>query len=82
MPESGDPIERQREAARQHADGAFQEAVAGAGTGAVPSPAKVSVAVPPGQRGRGASVAAGGSPERHPRPTFRSSQLDGLDEEA
>lgn len=80
MSEPTDPIERQRDEARTHADGPFQEAMAGMGTGAVPAPVEVSMAPPPpGEEPD--SPASGGSPEHHPRPTFRSSQLDGLEEE-
>lgn len=74
-------VDRERVRAREMAAGAFQEAIAGMGTGVVPSPVTVSIdrdSEPPRPAG---AVTMGNPPERHPRPLFRTSQLEGAPEE-
>jgi hypothetical protein len=83
MPEAdpSDPIERERAHAREHSEGVQQEAVAGTGTGAVPSAVEVSIEETRPVPRAGGAVSLGAPPEEHRRPATRSDQLDGLEEE-
>jgi hypothetical protein len=78
---SDDPIAQERDRARRSEGDSAEEAVAGTGSGAVPAPARVSQTRDDDPHHDAGDATMGNPPERHDRPTYKSSQLDGSEEE-
>lgn len=78
---SDDPIAEGRERARQSDTGSAEEAVSGTGSGSVPAPVRVSQTRGDDPNHDAGDATMGSPPEQHDRPTFKSSQLDGSEEE-
>jgi len=76
----GDPIDDERKRARESDPSSSEEAVSGTGTGVVASSVKVTQTEPDANHASG-DASMGSLPESHDRPTFKSSQLDGSEQE-